>query len=643
MNATLFNGAHGILTHQVGLDVTSNNISNVNTVGFRGNTAEFKSFLSKAQYAMDANSPISNGYNWGTAVAATPTNMKSGSYKSSDGEFHIAYAGKGWFSVGKNKEGSFDVLNPPTSASQTNFFTRNGQFMQDAESYLVNNEGFYLYGINLGKIGEDGVFNSSQDKDADLQALSGSNLTPIKIPKNVYYRPNVTSEMNLAFNLNRTELGTSFTKAFSNIDGVLNFDAIFEQDFDALMDGNSKPIDVRANKYFTVTKYEQTTQEVPNPDFNPNLPEGPDNQPNIQQPTMSARDIRYVYGESITDSDGNTLQGFKTINDLKNLLAAEGIGLDVQRNDAGDGLEGNGLSISNIGTEPIALTLSGSLVEALGLRAENLTLAPQSDDVEQNKINKIFGTPLSVPTYGYSNSIYDEQGNRYSITNSFYLKQASAGAGDSEIWRVRTAITSADGQTFYSDSYTDSELVFQEGKAVAPTSPINVPFLNGTIALNLTGIDEKITTSYAGNSSAFIEEQQNGVQAGILKEVVISEDGFIHLGFSNGKQEPMGRVGIVAFVNDQGLKKVGSNLFELDVRSAGGQTGFVSGPPLLGWDDENAGLKYGSVLHKKIELSNVDMANALTELIVYQRGYSFNAKAFTTGDELIREAIGLKR
>ncbi len=105
----------------------------------------------------------------------------------------------------------------------------------------------------------------------------------------------------------------------------------------------------------------------------------------------------------------------------------------------------------------------------------------------------------------------------------------------------------------------------------------------------------------------------------------------------------MGRVGITAFVNDQGLKKVGGNLFSLDVQGFGGQVGMLSGPPLLGWDENSGGLKFGQVIDNMIEYSNVNIADALTELIVFQRGYSFNAKAFTTGDDLIKEAIALKR
>jgi flagellar hook protein FlgE len=105
----------------------------------------------------------------------------------------------------------------------------------------------------------------------------------------------------------------------------------------------------------------------------------------------------------------------------------------------------------------------------------------------------------------------------------------------------------------------------------------------------------------------------------------------------------MGRVGLAAFVNDQGVQKVGGNMFQMTSISVnGGQPVYSSGAPILAWD-ETGQLKFGKVLDSMLETSNVDIGAALTELIVLQRGYSFNAKAFTTGDELIKEAIGLKK
>ena len=108
--------------------------------------------------------------------------------------------------------------------------------------------------------------------------------------------------------------------------------------------------------------------------------------------------------------------------------------------------------------------------------------------------------------------------------------------------------------------------------------------------------------------------------------------------------EPIGRFGIAAFVNDQGLSKVGGNLFQMNARTINGETAVVSGPPILAWEDSGyASLKFGRVMDHMLETSNVDTGTALTDLIVYQRGYQMSAKSITTADQLMQEAIQLKR
>lgn len=139
-----------------------------------------------------------------------------------------------------------------------------------------------------------------------------------------------------------------------------------------------------------------------------------------------------------------------------------------------------------------------------------------------------------------------------------------------------------------------------------------------------------------------LEASQDGKAEGSLQDIRIDENGIIFLAFSNGVSEPMGRLGVVAFVNDQGLKKMGDNVYSLGTNALGGENRVLSGNPILGWNNEG-NLKFGQIKHKYLETSNVDVGNALTNLILYQRGYSMNAKAFNTGDDLVKEAIALKK
>lgn len=137
MMNSLYNGVSGIKTQNFGLDVTANNISNVNTVGFIGSTAEFKSVLyTKLNGA--ANGPVMSQIGLGaTSMASSLNTFKQGSPELTDGDFDIAIIGDGYFGVATN---SGDI-----------YFTRNGDFAKDANGDLVNQAGFFVQGtmINL--------------------------------------------------------------------------------------------------------------------------------------------------------------------------------------------------------------------------------------------------------------------------------------------------------------------------------------------------------------------------------------------------------------------------------------------------------------------------------------------------------------
>ena len=78
MVGAFYNGISGIRTHQFGIDSTSNNIANVNTVGYRANLPEFKSLFATSMSYVNANSPISNDYNYGSTIGSNAINANDG-------------------------------------------------------------------------------------------------------------------------------------------------------------------------------------------------------------------------------------------------------------------------------------------------------------------------------------------------------------------------------------------------------------------------------------------------------------------------------------------------------------------------------------------------------------------------------------
>lgn len=119
MVGAFYNGISGIRTHQFGIDSTSNNIANVNTVGYRANLPEFKSLFATSMSYVNANSPISNDYNYGSTIGSNAINANDGTYVSAEGDFNVAYSGKGWFVVGAGGTDTATAAEGAQNAPQT--------------------------------------------------------------------------------------------------------------------------------------------------------------------------------------------------------------------------------------------------------------------------------------------------------------------------------------------------------------------------------------------------------------------------------------------------------------------------------------------------------------------------------------------
>ena len=204
MNNTLLSSYSGIKTHQFGIDSISNNIANVNTTGYRESRPEFETLFAVSPNTSPT-SPTANDINLGVTASSNAFSTKSGSYRVSDGDFHMAYQGKGWFIVGEKSDGEMVVGDGKLSAKQENFFTRDGSFGKDYAGYLVNSNGYYVYGVNLGKI-KDGNFNSAS-KDEDIKGLTSNKLEPLRIPQDLYFKPLETNKVDLALNQTTEEWG----------------------------------------------------------------------------------------------------------------------------------------------------------------------------------------------------------------------------------------------------------------------------------------------------------------------------------------------------------------------------------------------------------------------------------------------------
>ncbi|EJO5346019.1 flagellar hook-basal body complex protein [Clostridium botulinum] len=119
----------------------------------------------------------------------------------------------------------------------------------------------------------------------------------------------------------------------------------------------------------------------------------------------------------------------------------------------------------------------------------------------------------------------------------------------------------------------------------------------------------------------------------------IDKDGLIVASLVNGKSAALGQIAMASFKNEGGLEKMGKNLYK---NSANSGEAIIRTP--RGTAEENANDKgYGDMLNGMIEMSNVDLAEEFTEMIVANRAFQACGKMITTGDEILQELVNLKR
>jgi flagellar hook protein FlgE len=116
------------------------------------------------------------------------------------------------------------------------------------------------------------------------------------------------------------------------------------------------------------------------------------------------------------------------------------------------------------------------------------------------------------------------------------------------------------------------------------------------------------------------------------KSFSIGSDGTINEVDSTGAVKPIGTIQLAKFPNNGGLEKVGDNLFRPTVNSGGAQLDTPGG---------NKGT--GTIVSGALEMSNVDLSEEFTEMIVAQRGFQANARIITTSDEILQELVNLKK
>ncbi len=158
--------------------------------------------------------------------------------------------------------------------------------------------------------------------------------------------------------------------------------------------------------------------------------------------------------------------------------------------------------------------------------------------------------------------------------------------------------------------------------------PANTYFgVNDTVTLDSSGI-----TIFDNIGDTALIESLDGNAPGTLEDVAIAPDGSLMGMYTNGQQRLLAMIPLAKFTNPSGLQRAGGNMFQTTANS-----GDFNG---IGVEASDRG---SSMSSGQLELSNVDISQEFTDMIITQRGFQANSKTITTSDEMLQELVNLKR
>ena len=683
MMRSLYSGVSGLKNHQTRMDVVGNNISNVNTTGFKSSRVTFSDTLSQTLSGASAPTDNTGGTNpkqigLGSSVSSIDTLFTDGSVQNTGKNTDLCLSGNGLFVV------------KPSSESKEVYYTRNGAFEFDAKgNFVMPGSGMFVGGW----MAENGVIKNTTE----------SNMGVINIPAGKTMGATATTTVNYDKNLN------------ANVEGYTISNMVVKY-----ADGTSKTVtnyvpnpptiilDTTTNKHITLdanAAYDFTTGD------------------SLYGKDLFAQKVAYVEGPanvtlSGTNSFKNKVEGLGEINYttgnhiIDNEITLTGTivnqGVTTSGPDTGETrltlkldlpLEKKGREVTitippgNIWTYKDGDTASFKFpIEGIEPQAtskihrsdgteyefESNTLDPKitkenynnyiykghtadgdvkavshkGDDVESVTVNTSDGKSLTgltqvkynqgdnfYPSYTTLATVYDSLGGEHSVPILF-TKQAnntwsmSLGNGGSSV-----SVTDSEQRTI-NYNLISTDLVFDDkGGYISGSATLKVHYDYGKVQNSKGEVinppsDQAINvnvgslTQYSGSTS--INGSSDGNAMGTLKSVSVDSSGIITGVYTNGLHRTEAQVAIAQFNNAAGLTKSGGSLYEKSNNSGEAHI-------------ESASALGVTITPSALEMSNVDMASELTDMIVTQRGYQSNSKIITVSDELLETLINMKR
>ena len=661
MLKSLWNGVNGVKTQNLGVDITANNISNVNTIGFKRTSSEFADIFYQRVVSRSAN-PAEIGS--GSLLSASKVVYEQGSFTDGEGEFDVGLMGKGFFGV--------------RGFSQT-YYTRNGEFTRDGNNYLVDASGNFVLGtVNPNLVPTQfsdrvaqamGRLNGTNDlvtsgftvnnPNQDFTIAPSTMQTKLFVPsKNMYYFPEVTTQatfkgtISAVLNTATQKTGLNLTQA----DGTTSI-ATF------------KPTNVKVSFGGSVQANQGAAE---NDEVEITLTDGKDPEKTQIYKTKLDKNLNFTSEVTIPDDfdttnvsiksavvkkqgqaditiNGTTLTKTATTGTLSGNLAGA-----TQTDTKGDGGKPLAAQIQN--GDRVVITLkdkNGKTLTTNELTIDNDKNFPLTNLNATDGFDMASASVVSITQVGERSTyedkafgvrVYNLDGSVSSLKYNLHLTNTNRTEKDDFIYEVVAGVYDDNGALIGTESR--GQITFDKFGSLKQNTLTSVPNpQGGVININFGTPTNSPSTDRTGagwdgvyilpdSKSDAITASGNGVAEGFFNRYQIEQDGSIIVQFTNGKTVTVGKLALYTFINEQGLAVVGGNNFMETSNS--GAASFL-------YDNEGKLVRPALFVGQKLEMSNTDLSTELTNLIVMQRGFEASSKSITTSDSMLQTAIGLKK
>ncbi|MCW9003093.1 MAG: flagellar hook-basal body complex protein [Rhodospirillales bacterium] len=614
----LFSGVSGLQSQSSAMGAIADNVTNVNTIGYKGTKVNFQTLITKQA--------SSTKYSAGGVQSKPRQGVDiQGLLQSTSSTTDIGIAGNGFFVVNES-------ANPSTGDLYA--YTRAGSFKVDKEGYLQNVSGWYMQGWPL----------RTWDNNALASQVTVGNDTFMKAYTNsdgdtVYINDNIVDGTNLqALNMNTiggTAEGTTTMSFGANLPAGGDINSTQQlnlQIYDSL--------GIDHNMDFTFVKRASNSW-----DFEAPPPEG--------AASLEIEDQNGAVYSSAgrLDFDGTPIAGNS---------------MTIQAYHVGDGA---------LRTYTINFAAAADDTTVVGAASADLTANVNTTGRTQSQLIDQLATTINAiltDAFGAVSTVPGSWAERMAGTNSIVMRQGSSGgaitvdadqvqdaSGDPVTLQGR-AYDGAGGFTvaaldatvgwnvagvnaieFNGDGTPKNFFEKDATSAADPRFTMQIDWVNG--ADDMDGSAEPKVGVFMGNYNtsdgmtqfAGVYQinyiSQNGSKFGNFAGVSIGDDGIVTALFDNGVTKPIFMIPVATFVNPNGMESLSGNVWiETD----------VSGEPTVREAGEGGS---GTTHSATLEASTVDLGEEFTNMITTQRAYSAAAKIITTTDDMLEELMRVKR